>query len=716
MGLLLACRITTHREKPKEPAPQPRAPATDPIEEVAAGGDHSCIRFRSGKVACWGSGAQGQLGNGSFGDSARPLPVLHLSDASALSLGEAHSCALRQTGEVACWGANTHSQLGAATPGARSARPASVAGVTNAIRIRSGNAHTCVVDRAERLTCWGSNRHQQIAPGRTAVVPPTTIRNVAGVTDVAAGEGHTCVTRKTGSVLCWGRGDQGQLGTGRKTSSSNRPRAVPDSDSATQIVAGHHHTCIRERSGQVSCWGANRDQQAATNTRRAIVPLTRIHMDPVAEVAAGSQHSCARLQDGRIQCWGSADSGRLGSMSTTKLPVQVANVRGAREVAVGAAHSCARLADQSVLCWGKNTGGALGNGRPGPSSGTRLSRVKDLRDVVQLASGQDFTCARRQNGQVACWGRNDTGQLGNGHDPSSNVPITPSGLAQIIDVATGAHHACALTSQAHIKCWGASSRGQLGQIKELQRAPTPIKGLRNPVELSASHDRTCARARDGTIACWGGDAEPGNNSPRKDLKESTGLSALATGWRHNCAILRGSVRCWGDNDKGQLGNGVGARELGPRPTPVAVKGLVDAQQVALGRKHSCARRMNGAVVCWGDSSAGQLGAGVSGFWTTRVPVSGITTAIELRANDDLTCAVLRTGDVRCWGQADHFNGSQPAARPVAIPTSGSVRGISLGPRHGCALRHDGTVECLVVTIRSASTGMAPFPLRHGPLA
>jgi hypothetical protein len=122
------------------------------------------------------------------------------------------------------------------------------------------------------------------------------------------------------------------------------------------------------------------------------------------------------------------------------------------------------------------------------------------------------------------------------------------------------------------------------------------------------------------------------------------------------------------------------------------EGAID---VVAGTTHTCARRATGQVVCWGDGTRGQLGAGIQGFWTTRVPVKGLTTVTDLSVGSDLTCARLTTGDLRCWGTAGtgFFPTGTKFDTPIAVRTPRGMRQIALGATHACALRTDGKVEC-----------------------
>ena len=216
-----------------KPGPGPTAggnPGTPPVNlgpvvEIAAGGDHACVR-RGGNVQCWGAGALGQLGDGNLRDSPRPVTVVDLDDAEQLALGASHSCARQAGGSVSCWGVNGSGQLGDGDgrPGSQSARPVAVRGLEDAVEIRAGLAHTCARKRSGGVVCWGDNRGAQLGnDGRQAWVAPVQVAGLDDAVELAAGARHTCARTRVGKVLCWGTGAAGQLGDG----SSRHPAPGP---------------------------------------------------------------------------------------------------------------------------------------------------------------------------------------------------------------------------------------------------------------------------------------------------------------------------------------------------------------------------------------------------------------------------------------------------------------------------------------------------------
>src|SRR5690606_1750448 len=175
-------------------------------------------------------------------------------------------------------------------------------------------------------------------------------------------------------------------------------------------------------------------------------------------------------------------------------------------------------------------------------------------------------------------------------------------------------------------------------------------------------------------------------------------SALDAGRAHTCALRRsGAVSCWGANNQGQIGNSAGAAQLKvPVQIPTGVTKLDDAAEIALGPEHSCARKRDGTLVCWGRNDLGQLGSGTSSnVWTSRVPVKELRGVSALDIGPVHACAAM-SERIACWG--DNKSGQAGfAAGSATLPTVGvtglDVAGLALGRDHSCARLRSGEVAC-----------------------
>lgn len=349
----------------------------------------------------------------------------------------------------------------------------------------------------------------------------------------AVGADHACAVVASGGVACWGANGSGRLGDGT-TVDRPSPVAVVGLGDVVAIGLGAEHGCALTRAGAVKCWGRNSDGRLGDGTtidRSTPVPVVGLTSGVVA-IGAGDAHSCALTTAGAVKCWGSNRNGRLGDGTVTDspTPVEVTGLTdGVAAIAVGGAHGCALTSGGAVKCWGYGWSGQLGNGS-GDDAPEPVDVVGLGEGIAAIAAGAEHGCALTLSGGVACWGRNDDGQLGDGTTVTRHVPVGVIGAGDgIAAVALGTNHGCALPIAGGARCWGDDSGGQLGS-----GASGPVT---TPVDLA------------------GLPAE---------------AAAIGGGRAHGCAlIVDGRVLCRGGNTRGQLGDGT----LEARGEPVAVVGL-----------------------------------------------------------------------------------------------------------------------------------------------
>ena len=344
----------------------------------------------------------------------------------------------------------------------------------------------------------------------------------------------------------------------------------------------------------------------------------------------------------------------------------VAEVSNAANITAGDYHACALLQNGEARCWGNNTAGQLGDGTETDSSSP--VPVLQLAQAVGISTGGFHTCAVLQNGAVKCWGRNEIGQLGDGTTDSSSVPVAVSGITNAIAVAAGYKHTCALLQNGTVQCWGDNSYGELGDGNAVltserggastshSSVPVTVVGINTAVAVTASDGyHSCAVLQDGTVRCWGdnvsGQLGDGSRTTAVTPVAVVGIGAavdVSSGDFHTCALLRnGTVNCWGLNYTGQLGSGSSTSDSA---TPVEVSGVGTAIAVSAGVMHTCAVLQDGTARCWGDNSVGEIGDGTTSNAFDPVTVSGITTAAgPVAAGNNDSCVLLRGGVVKCWG-------------------------------------------------------------------
>jgi alpha-tubulin suppressor-like RCC1 family protein len=282
-----------------------------------------------------------------------------------------------------------------------------------------------------------------------------------------------------------------------------------------------------------------------------------------------------------------------------------------------AEHStCAIRAPGTLYCFGDNASGELGTGDNEPHAEPTLVRTPLLREI---ACGGTGCCALSGEGELACWGDNLEGKVGQG-DPfgsqDATRPLVVEDGATFERVSVGQGHVCAIRESGALACWGRNSDGQLGLGVEpgQLREPTQVGVETDWQAISGSQHHTCGVRGDGSLWCWGRNEHSELNAPEpltvyyepRQVGGELDWGAVVVGWFHTCARKRdGQLWCWGRAIEGQLG--VTSVDPIPDPTPVTAPGQVAL--FALGNFHTCAVDSAGALYCWGLNGDGQLGLG-----------------------------------------------------------------------------------------------------------
>jgi alpha-tubulin suppressor-like RCC1 family protein len=284
-------------------------------------------------------------------------------------------------------------------------------------------------------------------------------------------------------------------------------------------------------------------------------------------ISSWNDHTCAVTTTGAVRCWGYNFHGELGNNSTNNsgAPVAVSGITsGATQIAAGWSHSCA-VVNGGMRCWGENNTGQLGTPTTNSESALTPINVTGLTSgVATITAGRDGTCAVTTGGSVRCWGANYSAKIGNASAGATNdTPVQVTGLTSgNTRAANGYDHSCAATA-AGVSCWGGNRYAQVGNGASGLGTPDVV----TPVALSgfsagasnvvAGYSFSCALVS-GTVKCWGsniGAASGETLTPTNKPGVTSGITAISAGTAHACAVTSaGLVRCWGENDWGELGN------------------------------------------------------------------------------------------------------------------------------------------------------------------
>lgn len=627
-----------------------------------------CAIKRDSTLWCWGMNMDAQLGIGNpFNPSSAIVPkqvvglngVGFLTGVTSVSPGWRNSCAVLSNGTAACWGRNSNNVV--------------------------GNG--------------GGGGAFQTFPSLVVSSPGVPLTNVK---QVEISMNHACALLNNGTVTCWGAADYGGMGDGT-TSLDNSLHVVkrPDQSTLDEVIqisaSAMGATCALSAAGKVNCWGFNKEGQAGNpaapeNALFAYPVMSgQYPLSGIKSISANGSTVCALRFDGRILCWGSNAQGQYGTGSATpakgSVPTLVSLLpHSAVAVSVGMYHVCAVLSQGTSHCWGWNIFGQLGRL---PTGGILQVASKPVdaafsNDTVWgMATGELNTCALDPKGRIKCAGDDGYGQLGNGPgNQSASTPGFVGGAANAFGpvnlgaaVSGGSDHSCVLNDRGAglvTECAGGNSSGQLGQNNTVNR-----NTLQSTVNVA--------------------DGSPG------PLATQT-----VAGERHSCSLsFDGSVHCWGANDRGQV-RADGGASTAISPYPIPVQGVSDFEakvypiQITSGAAHLCALLSNGAVKCWGGNDKGQIGNGASAATGGVVPtlVNLPTGALWINAGTNNTCALLQNGLVRCWGEniSCSLSGTGSVcppfeASPVQVAGVSGLLQIAPGKAHNCALKANGSVHC-----------------------
>lgn len=708
-----------------------------------------------------------------------------------VSNGSYHSFGLTSDGRIYAWGRNTSGELGIGTTLARSNVPIAVKTTGTPMdgkvvkQVEGGGryegSHSIALASDGTVYTWGLNQYGQLGNNTTinsrspvAVQAAGTPMEGKTIVQIAAGADHSLALDSDGALYAWGSNAYGQLGNGTTTNSSV-PVAVKIAGTPlagktiVQIAAGANHNMVLTSDGAVYIWGWNYHGQLGNNTKtnsNTIVAVqtigTPLAGKKIVKIAAGQGHSLALADDGTVYTWGRNDTGQLGNNTTTDamLPVAV-TVNGTPmsnktivEIASGARHSLAIDSSGKVYAWGHNGSGQLGNNSTVNALTPVAVQAPADKNIIQV-SGSGWlgasSSALTSNGAVYSWGRDLDGQLGDGTNNDSSVPVITT--INLVDTPSTPTHVMAkpgdttaiISWQAPIVSGGQNITGYVLQYQavgasswttvNVAAAATShtITGLTNDqtyrVRLAA---KTTAGTGDfsnvvlvtphakptitnvspaiGPIAGGQNVTLTGANFVLKNKK----IMQTVNGNGYSLALSAdGTVYTWGRNEYGQLGNGVTATNS---PVPVAVKTAGTPMEgktiVQISAKvwYALALASDGTVYSWGFNSWGQLGNGTSStannasapvaVKTAGTPMEG-KTIVQVAAGATHSLALATDGTIYAWGKNEYGqlgnDSTTNSSVPVVVKTAGTpmagktIIQIHAGYEHSLALASDGTV-------------------------
>lgn len=644
------------------------------FEHVYVGASLSCGLEASGEAWCWGNVGPNGYGNGSLDDTRQDVPtraaVGHAF--TSLALARMSACGIEASGSVLCWGQNASGQLGNGTTTAQGA-PVPVSGLTGSVQLAAGDSHFCARSSAGTVSCWGDNESFQAGqPIRGVIALPRPVALGGPASEIAAGAVHSCAL-VAGQSFCWGADDRRQLGN-----DTTYDRLVPvlaatgDGASRTwsEVEASNQHTCGRDASGAVFCWGllegegdnntlawvptrrfpsisatdiaggwllqcAVSDQQAAWCDGVTYSQVELAASGAVTSVIAAGSQACVLQTDGAVAC--ELASKPRGTLTGVPLPAQ------AVQLVSSDGEACSLNSVAEVYCWSTwdnllpqrvfealTVTGVYGNSGPriciitqsaavacrSSHNPTETTEPTGGLALVSLAVGDDHTCGLTPAGAVWCWGRNTHGQLGDGTTIDRTAPVAVEGNRTFGQITAGSAHTCGLTTAGQLYCWGYGSLGSMGDDhRDESAAPVGADGTPSLTRLGVGPSYphpTCGLDGAGSVWCWPRSFDiPAAHqiSGGTGLVTTTGLCGLRAS---------GEMLCWGSNYSGWFGDGTYSVST---ETAVAGGNGTRFVEVSFGLAGTaCGIDVDGVTYCWGNASGTSLGSPQSNGEISTLPL------------------------------------------------------------------------------------------------
>ena len=728
-----------------------------PVKKVSAGQYYTCALTIDGLVYCWGEGTFGKLGQENLSQQVLPQLVDIGAGVKAIDISAKynHTCVITSAGDVKCWGVNTSGQLGIGSTAAvgdgagemgSGLQSVNLDPAYKAIKVSVGGSSTCALLSNRTIKCWGYYAHlgQSMSSGTVGTTSSTEVNSLTPINfgtdhaiDIQSGVDFHCALFANGKIKCWGANDKGQLGVGVSNANLYGTLSTPlpasyvnlGSQLATKIIAGEKSMCAILDNGLTKCWGENTSGIIGQGTTITNFPdpTTVINLNLgtnqfARELALSKDSGCAILDNGQVKCWGLSTKMGMGSSGSgglfnygddnfemgDSLPIVdfgYANKIDVMKITSGSEHACALLYNGKMKCWGSNAYGQIGGNMLGGDKGHLPSDMgdnlkyldlgKSIRDIEGSGWGVYHTCALLVDGDLKCFGRNHSGQLGISSiispndaigdqtgEVSPSLPAVNFSGRKVKAVATGTMHTCALTSDGKIFCFGENSDSQLGtddNFDLLQPGSEAVLDL--AVQITVGSQHSCAILQNGQAKCWGGNLQGqlGLNSitlhgngdmaslPAVDLGTIERPIKIAAGNTSTCALLQNrNVKCWGRNDFGQVGiNGSNPTYGSGSPTlqsqsivyfeSTAAASL--ATDIVMGGDVACALKADGLMKCWGKNSEGQVGQNSNQplFGDGSYPITGLGNIFaapnfteKITAGENV-CRISSGGRPLCWG-------------------------------------------------------------------
>lgn len=700
---------------------------------IEVGYSSSCLVFEAGQVGCWGYNGYGQFGDGSNSNRQHVYP-------NRLTVGEP-----TQTVQFPYSQPHRISPFVDGLNFTTSIQPALPTGFTLDTRTGSlihdgtgaigSSVHNITFTAGTDTVTFSITvvvRDVLPYPGRVdsylGGISLSTDLSVTNVASLSSTKDHTCMNQVRGQLLCWGDGEFGRLGTGStgdelvpRTSSSSTSAAYQKIRDTYSVVTAAYHTCSLTYSGEVYCWGEGEDGRlgnGGTGDSISPVEVPFPNHRSVDMIASYDAHNCAITDDGEAHCWGKNSNGEIGQGYDSSYFVSPQEIQGfgnemVSAISVGEGFSCAVLENGTTYCWGKNDFGQLGDGTTLNTNqvATPLTMPGAIQ-VTTISSGQSHSCAILQSGQVACWGRNNVGQLGDNSLTDRSTPVLAQlpTLKDAVMIDVGISHTCAVMDDGTMYCWGLNANGQLADgTTTFQKQPvrSVLPQGKSAVLVTTGEAHTCLLTADTMIYCIGSNSDgqlgDGTTNSRTDLVESH--------WNRNSTITSGSFTTGYSSDIRLLTSGWGSFDTTTSSLPPGYS--VDVQQHLFSYDGTPQQTQNSATVTASNSVSSKsvsFTSQVYDFESLEGRISsfgfnaGFTSldseqALSVDTGFEYGCLLDHESRMKCWGY--NANGelgrghASTASSPEYVSDTNmkTTKAMAVGTHHTCSIDGDNKLWC-----------------------
>jgi alpha-tubulin suppressor-like RCC1 family protein len=614
-----------------------------------------------GTLWSWGSNTNGQLGDGTSISKISPVQIGTLTNWSSVFSGGAHVMSIKTDGTLWSWGSDSNGILGLSTNFVNRSSPVQIGTLNSWITTGLSGTNSFAIRNDNTLWLWGSIN----TPLSTQTGSPGGSNNQSSPVQI-------------GTLNSWSQVSSG--GTG------NVVHAI-DTTSRLQSIGPTTGTDLRS--------GINWDYVSPNQ----IGNITQWKM-----TSAGFSHTMAISSSGALWAWGINSIGQLGdnSIINKNSPVQIGTRTDWNVVESGALVTYAITNNNVLFAWGEASSGKLGinNDIVSRSSPVQVGVFTDWSSIS--AKGDNSAAAIRSNNTLWTWGSdNFIGTLGqNVSNVNRSVPTQVGTLTNWAKVSAGDQgHMLAVKTDGTLWGWGRNTSGQVGDGTAVNRSsPVQIGTLTNWHSVETGYLRSFGIKTDGTLWFWGNasDTLAGTNRntyvPNK-IPTDRSFKSISTGGTDFTIALAtdNSIWSWGPNSFGQLGNGT----ITTRSSPVQIGTLSNWSQISAGSSYTMAIQTNGTLWAWGNNANGRLGTGNTTSYSSPVQVGTLNNWSKIDASFSHTMAVKTDGTLWTWGSNNNGrlgdNTTSFRSSPVQIGTLNNWSLVSAGDAHSVSIKTDGTL-------------------------